>query len=368
MRIFVTGGSGFLGKRMVRRLLECGHDVCCLVRRGSDTSAFRAAVTIDGGGRLETVYGTLQDIAKLVEKIGSCDVVVHSAAAMNGGAPVLFLNNVVATRQFMTVLGSLCPKRLVLVSSLGVYGTGDLRPGDVMDETCPLDPTPQLRDPYSYSKIGQERVVWEAYKSGVVSSLVVIRPGVIYGPGKGCLSARIGLQLGSLMVKMGGGQRVPYTYVDNCADAIALAVSAEGIDGEAFNIIDDDPPKARHVLRQYCRQVQRLRVIPIPRWAIGPMSGLCEWYHRWSRGQLPAVLTRYKSAAQWKPLRYSNAKAKSRLGWTPRVEFKVGLQASCDWSREQMRGRQKPATGKADSTAADRDQKATKMPVAMGAR
>jgi nucleoside-diphosphate-sugar epimerase len=142
------------------------------------------------------------------------------------------------------------------------------------------------------------------------------------------------------MVRMGGGQRLPYTYVDNCADAIALAVSAEGVDGEAFNIVDDHPPTARQVLKQYCRQVQRLRVIPIPRLAIEPISGICEWYHRWSKGQLPAVLTRYKSAAQWKPLKYSNVKAKQKLGWTPRVGFKEGLQASCDWSREQ-RGIQK---------------------------
>ena len=48
--------------------------------------------------------------------------------------------------------------------------------------------------------------------------------------------------------------------------------------------------------------------------AIGPLSGLSEWYHRKSGGQLPAILTRYKSQAQWKPLRHSNARAKALLG------------------------------------------------------
>jgi nucleoside-diphosphate-sugar epimerase len=208
----------------------------------------------------------------------------------------------------------------------------------VLDESCPIDARPHLRDAYSYSKIAQERVAWEARERDGLP-LVVIRPGVIYGPGRGSLSARVGLQIGGLMIRMGGAQRVPYTFVDNCADAIVSAVTAPDIEGEAFNVVDDELPQAKAVLKQYRRRVKRLRVLPVPGWAISPVSGLCEWYHERSRGQLPRVLTRYKSAAQWKPLRYGNDKAKLRLGWSPRVSIAEGLEQSCAWSRQQLAGR-----------------------------
>ena len=51
-------------------------------------------------------------------------------------------------------------------------------------------------------------------------------------------------------------------------------------------------------------------------------------------GQIPAVLTPYKSNAAWKPLRYSNAKAKAQLGWTPEVNLEEGLQRTFAWLRE----------------------------------
>jgi nucleoside-diphosphate-sugar epimerase len=184
--------------------------------------------------------------------------------------------------------------------------------------------------------VAQEEVVWEAHARGTLP-LVVIRPGVIFGPGRGSLSGRIGIQLGRLMIRMGGGQRLPYTYVDNCADAVALAATAPAaVEGEAINVVDDELPTGRQVLWQYRREVQRLRVLPVPSVAVKPLSGLCEWYHRRSRGQLPLVLTRYRSSAQWKPLRYSNAKAKRTLGWSPSIGISEGLRRSMTWSRSQI--------------------------------
>jgi len=346
MKILVTGGSGFLGKRLVRRLLGGGNDVYCLVRPGSDTPSFRAAVTGDGPGRLHVVHGSLNRIDAAFDAlaVAGCDTVIHAAAAMGGGAPVLFLNNVVALREFLALLRRLPTpvRRFVHISSLGVYGTDHLRRGDTLDETCPLDPKPHERDPYSYSKIAQEQVAWEAREQHGLP-LVVIRPGVIYGPGRGCMSNRIGLRVGPLMVRMGGRQQLPYTHVDNCAAAVALAASVDGIEAQAFNVLDDGLPQARRVLARYRGEVERLKVLPVPYWAISPLSGACEWYHRWSEGQLPAVLTRYKSMALWKRLKYSNDKAKRVLGWAPQVAFDDGLRQTLEWSRRQLESQESRA-------------------------
>ena len=103
------------------------------------------------------------------------------------------------------------------------------------------------------------------------------------------------------------------------------------MEGEAFNIVDDELPTGRQILELHRRSVGRIRVLTLPRPSIRALSRLSEWYHEASRGQLPAVLTRYKSDAQWKPLRYPNDKAKRLLGWSPEVGLDEGLERTFSW-------------------------------------
>jgi nucleoside-diphosphate-sugar epimerase len=333
VRAFVTGATGFLGERLVRELLMRGAEVRCLAR-SVNTFCALPEIEADGFGRLEWVRGSLEQVGAYDEALSGCDAVFHLAAVMRGAPAVLFQNNVVATRRLIEAAARFGVRRLVLVSSLAVYGTAQLRAGDVLDERCPLEPFPHWRDGYSFSKIAQEEVAWEAHRNGQVP-LVVIRPGVLYGPGRDCLTNRLGLRLGKYLVLMGGFQPLPYSFVDNCSQALYLAGTTPGIEGEAFNIVDDGLPVARELLARYRTGVEQIRVLPIPESMIGVLSHLCAWYHRISRGQLPPVLTPYKSAAQWKPLRYANAKAKELLGWQPQTDFVEGLRQTFGWLRNR---------------------------------
>jgi nucleoside-diphosphate-sugar epimerase len=336
MKALVTGGTGFLGRQVVRRLLDRGTAVRCLIRPSSDTTALRAAAG-PAAGRLEFVTGNLLRPDSCAAAADGCDVVYHVAAEVTGATAQLFLGNVVATRALIDGCRRAAVGRFVLVSSLGVYGTRHLRKWDRLDETCPLDPEPHRRDPYTFSKVAQEEVAWEAHRAGGLP-LAVVRPGVIYGPGRDCVTGRMGIRLGGLLVQMGGRQRLPYTFVENCAEAVCLAGTADAAAGGAFNVVDDDPPTGGELYRAYRAAVGGLRRVRVPGWAIGPLSRACEWYHRWSRGQLPDVLTRYKSAAMWKPLAYSNELAKGRLGWRPEVGFEQGL----DRTFRSLAGRRLP--------------------------
>jgi nucleoside-diphosphate-sugar epimerase len=325
MKALVTGVTGFLGRRLVRQLLGEAVSVRGLVRTNSDRTVLGDLASHARGGRLEFWEGSLGRVDAHCGVAEGCDVVYHLASALQGSTAALFLTNVVATRGLIAAAGRAGVRRFVLVSSLGVYGTSHLRPGDALNERCPLDPEPHRRDLYSYSKVAQEEVAWEAHLRGDVP-LTVVRPGVIYGPGRDVITGRVGLRLGGIVIQMGGRHRLPYTFVENCAEAVRLAGTAAGVDGEAFNVVDDDLPTGRQLLREYRRRVGPIRSITISRVAISPLSHLYERYHERSGGQLPAVLTPYKSNAQWKPLRYENTKAKTSLGWKPRVGLSEGLR------------------------------------------
>jgi len=323
MKVIVTGATGFLGHALLRRLRETDAQVSCIVRSSSSPSPSTLGEGW-GEGRLKFINSNLSNIEKSSSEFDNTDIVFHLAAALTGGAAGMFLNNVVATRNLIRVCLQARVKRFILVSSIAVYGTAHLSPGDTLDERSPLDPQPHRRDAYAYSKIAQEKVAWEAARDRGLP-LVVIRPGVIYGPGREVLVTRVGLMLGNLLIRMGGNSPLPFTYVTNCADALYLAAITPGIDGHAFNIVDDDPPTGNEIVSQYRKHVRPLLVLPIPQAAIQPISELCERYHAFSGGQLPAALTPYKSEAMWKPLKFSNQKAREILGWQPKVPFSQGL-------------------------------------------
>ena len=106
--------------------------------------------------------------------------------------------------------------RFVLVSSFGVYGVADLPRGHLLDESTPLEPHPERRDLYSQAKLRQEKLFRE-YEPKLGLDLVVVRPGVIYGPGGNAMSSRVGLDVFGVFLDMGRKNILPLTYVENCA-------------------------------------------------------------------------------------------------------------------------------------------------------
>jgi nucleoside-diphosphate-sugar epimerase len=324
MTITVTGGTGFLGSRVVAELVSRGHHVRCLIRSAERGAALAKQLAPQPRHRLQLVPGNLDCLAACRELLGDSEAVVHVAAPLTGSVPSLFANGVIPTQMLVKAAADHGVKRFVLVSSLGVYGSQNLAVGDVLDEHCPVDRRPHRRDPYTYSKIAQEQVCWHAHQTRGLP-LVVVRPGVLFGPGRPLLTARIGLMLGRLLVQMDGRQAVPYCYVDNCARAVAMAAEVASIEGMTFNIVDDDLPSAKRVLSLHRKYVGAIRAIRVPAWAIGRFARACEWLSHRTHGMFPPVLTPYKASALWKRVRYSNELAKSRLGWRPLVTFEDGV-------------------------------------------
>jgi nucleoside-diphosphate-sugar epimerase len=324
MTELVTGATGFLGGALVERLLAHGSEsIRCLVRASARAARLERLAATQGAVSL--VRGSLTSPDAALAALGDADVVYHLAAGTGGAAADLFLNSVVASKNLLEALVRRPqPPKLVLVSSFGVYGTAGLPRGALVDEDTPLESHPEQRDLYSQAKWRQETLVRE-YHARHGFPLVVVRPGVIYGPGGIPISNRVGLNLAGLFLHLGGNNLLPLTYVDNCAEAIVVAGQRDASDGASYNVVDDDLPTCADYLRRYQSEVRPLRAVRMPYPVTRAMSWLYQRYHQHSQGQLPALFTPYRTATSWGGNRFSNAKLKS-LGWQPIVSTDEGLR------------------------------------------
>ncbi|WP_434045708.1 NAD-dependent epimerase/dehydratase family protein [Sorangium cellulosum] len=334
MKVLVTGSNGFLGSSLVDRLLAHGEtDIRCLVRPASNRARLEE-LEQRRGVPLEVAVGSLATKEAAEHAVEGVDVVYHVAAAMGGAPADMFLNTVVASKNLLEALVHTGRSpRVILISSFGVYGVADLPRGYIVDENTPLESRPAQRDLYSQAKLRQEKLFWE-YQARYGFPLTVLRPGVIYGPGGNAFSGRVGMSLFGVFLHLGGRNILPLTYVDNCAEAIAVAGRSEVAKGQVYNVHDDDLPTADVYLARYKREVKPIRSLSVPYVALTGISKLVERYHAYSKGQLPAVFTPYKSATSWKGNRFDNTKLKA-LGWKQLVSTEEGLQRTFAYLRER---------------------------------
>jgi nucleoside-diphosphate-sugar epimerase len=322
--VLVTGAGGFIGVRVVHTLLEYGfRHIRCFVRPSSSLTRLRdVASGHDADAVVEIIEGNLLKREDCARAAAGAVVIFHLAAGIDKSYAGCFMNSVLATRNLLdAALDAKCLKRFVNTSSFAVYSNFYMRRGALLNESTPVETQPNRRhDPYGYAKLKQDKLV-EDYHQRFELPYVTIRPGSVYGPGKPALTGRIGIDTFGIFLHMGGSNRIPFTYVDNCAEAIVLAGLVEGIEGEVFNVVDDDPPTSRQFLRMYKRYKGGFCSIPIPYRAAYLLSALWEDYSERSQGQLPPVFNRRRCAAEWKGNRYSNDKLKRLLGWEPRVPY-----------------------------------------------
>jgi len=333
--MLVTGSNGFLGVAVAERLLARGRKgVRFLVRAGSDRRRLDAVMARYPNSDARLVVGSLgspREAAQLFDGVG---VVLHLAAALSGPSAEMFLGTVVTTKNlFEAAAQRESPPKIVLISSFGVYGVADLPRGHVVTEETPTEPHPERRDHYSHSKLRQEEVAFDYHKKHRVP-LTVLRPGVIYGPGGGAFSARVGLALPGGFLFLGGNNLLPLSYVDNCAEAICVAAENAHFNGDVYNVHDDDLVTARDYLRRYQKSVKKVRNVSVPYVATMALSHAVAWYHRHSKGQLPPIFTPYKTRAMWKGNGFSNAKLRS-IGFAPIVSTEEGLCRNFEYLRNK---------------------------------
>jgi nucleoside-diphosphate-sugar epimerase len=337
-QILVTGATGFLGSHVVASLLGRGFlNLRCFARLSSEVASLGALASQYPAARLDIVRGNLLSRDDCERATKNVAVIYHLAAGTTEKSfAEAFRHSVVATRNLLeATVRHGCLRRFVSVSSFAVYTNRGKRRRGLLDESCPVEDRPALRgEAYCFAKVRQDELV-AAYGHKHALPYVLVRPGAVYGPGNAAITGRVGTGAFGLFLHLGAANVVPFTYVDNCADAIVLAGVTEGLDGEVLNVVDDDLPTSRQFLRLYRQQVRSFRSIPVPRIASYVLCALWEEYSAWSGGQLPPVFNRRAWHAYWKGSRYTNAKAKRLLGWKPRVSTAEGLGRYFEYCRAQ---------------------------------
>jgi nucleoside-diphosphate-sugar epimerase len=317
VRVLVTGATGFIGQHVVAAIARRGHQVRALTRR-ADNSVRPVA-------NVEFVLGDLLESDTIRSALANVDAVVHLAIAATPEREILVDESIQGAENLCSAMVAAGVERLVHCSSRAVY---DATRAQSLDELAPLQDEPNFRDDYSKLKVTQEKIIGRhAAEHGW--NVTILRPGFVWGAGREQL-AGWGYSLGPLHLVVDGGRRLPMTYVENCAECFALALEQPAAAGEAFNIVDDDLPTAREFAGLTLKLADKggLRV-SMPYWPGMWLAKLATGINRTlfgGRVRMPGLFSPAIYRARFRPLHFSNQKAKKLLGWQPRYDFRQSWQ------------------------------------------
>jgi nucleoside-diphosphate-sugar epimerase len=229
--------------------------------------------------------------------------------------------------------------RFVHVSTLGVYAA---RHHHGTDETEPL-PNDHI-DGYTQSKVEAERLALQYLRKQNVP-VTVLRPGFVYGPRDRTVLPRLveRLKERSVIYIARGRFALNTTYVGNIADAVLLAIDApaETVVGEVFNITDGEFVSKRKFFETIADGLGLKRprgFPPVPVWLARMMANWREGAFRRQNKPHPPRITQAQLKFAGLNLDFSIAKARTKLGYTPRVLFDEGMKQALEWYRTEKSG------------------------------
>jgi nucleoside-diphosphate-sugar epimerase len=309
----ISGGAGFLGLHLARRLLADGHAVRTLDVVPLDDAELERSV--------QEVRGDVRDAGKVRALVEGADVVVHAAAALpiRGSRHEISAVNVGGTATVLAAALEADVRRAIFISSTAVYGVPKVHP---IGEDAPLVGV----GPYGESKIEAEHVCREFAARGL--DVVVIRPKTFIGP------ERLGvfeilfdwIQDGRRIYVLGdGSNRYQLLAVEDLVDAVVRAASADGAAGGAINVGAQEFGTVRTDLQALIDHAgSKSRLTPIPArpaeialraLELAHLSPLAEWH--------------YKTAHRDSFVDVS--KAVRLLGWRARLSNAEALCETYDW-------------------------------------
>lgn len=323
MKILVTGGTGFTGSALVKRLLSRGNEVTVLDnQRGIMLDALEslgAKVTI----------GSITDPAAVEKVVQDKQIIYHLAAAfrkINLPKQVYWDTNVTAMRSMLEAASKAGVRKVVYCSTQGVHGNVDNPPGD---ENTPIKP----EDYYQYTKYEGEKVAQDFIANGM--DITILRPTAIYGPGDPARFLMMFRQVKKGYFPFFGKGDALYhpVYVENFVDAFELASERHESRGQTYLIADSHYYTIKEIVLKIAKIMDvNLKVVHLPFMPVYIGAAVVEGLFK----PLPWDPPIFRRRVDW--FRQNRAfkidKAANELGYKPAVDLDEGLRLTYEWYKD----------------------------------
>lgn len=315
MRVFVTGGSGFVGGAAIQRLVAKGHDV----RAMSRSEKSDAKITALGA---TPVRCDLEDVT--AAHVGDAEAIIHCAAFVEQWGPrdAWRKFNVDGTARVLAASKAAGAMRFIHISTESVLWRGQHLRG--VDETYPR--APHSPYPYAATKAQAEELVEHANTSAFQT--IILRPRFIWGPGDTTLLPVIEhmAKSGQWQWIDGGKAQTSTTHIANLVQAIELALT-KGRGGEAYFILDDGVRSMKEIISGIA--ATRGIALPdksVPSWAADTLAGIVEgsWRTFNLKGEPP--VTRFGAMIMSRDAVLKDGKARREMGYVPVISVEEGLR------------------------------------------
>ncbi|MGB3365839.1 MAG: NAD-dependent epimerase/dehydratase family protein [Thermodesulfobacteriota bacterium] len=336
MKAIVTGGTGFIGGKLVETLVEKGFEVRCLVRKTSNVSHLNKL-------GVELCYGDLGDLEALRDLPKGGDVVFHLAALVTdwGDPETFYKYNVQATKELLESSIALGVKRFVYMSSSTVVWKSDFwnihKLVDI-DETYPYTENPN--DHYNASKAQAEKLVLK-YNDKEGLETTVVRPSNVWGAGDTVILPRVAMAAKKgILHPMGSGDRfVTPCHVETLANSLLLLADNNKAPGNIYFINDGIKIQYMDFLTKQLNAsgIDWSPGFSIPYKFAYAVAAILEVIFKFTKSKKPPVLTKMAVAALSGSRSYSIEKARNDLGYQPSVDMDDGIEELRQWV-EQLGG------------------------------
>jgi 2-alkyl-3-oxoalkanoate reductase len=315
--VLVTGGTGFLGRALVKRLLDQGRMVRILARTQSENFTHE---------RIQFFRGSLTDTDVVNNACKQCHTVFHVAAKVGvfGKYDDFYETNVLGTQTIISACKKNAVRRLIYTSTPSVVYNGQ----NIVnaDESLPL--TTACPSPYPLTKAIAEKFVLDS--NSLTLGTVALRPHLIWGIGDTQLIPRVIARADSGRLKIigSGKNKVDMVHVENVVDAHLLAEISSRALGNAYFITNDEPIFLWEWINNLLMRLGKNQInqkIPLPLGLV--LGSLAEtvWNLFSLKGEPP--LTRFIAAELAKDHWFNISAAKRDLNYSPKVSMKEGTES-----------------------------------------
>jgi nucleoside-diphosphate-sugar epimerase len=333
MKAIVTGGTGFIGGKLVEALVSEGYEVRCLIRKTSNVSRLKEL-------GVELFLGDLGDLEALRNLPDGGDVVFHLAALVTdwGDADNFYKYNVLATKELLESSKTHGVKRFVYMSSSTVVWKSDfwnIHKLIDIDETYPY--TEKHTDNYNASKTQAEKLVLKYNKNEGLETTVV-RPSNVWGAGDTVILPRIAMAAKKgILYPMGSGERfVTPCHVNNLVNSLLIIAENNKAPGNIYFINDGVKiPYMEFIAKQLnASGIDWTAGFSIPYKFAYAVAAILEVVFKLIKSKKPPVLTKMAVAALSGSRSYSIEKARTELGYKPEVKMDEGIKELEKWVTE----------------------------------